>query len=267
MDWNAPNPINFAPHATAETKLLAFFGHLDCRVYLGEAFIDVGAGSLAAARRVINVPIGFAGGLGKIGRYVETADCRILFAGEHRNDLPVNVVFMGAASLWPAAKQAGLSPMAGVPIDIGNGVIISQGATVLSGAAIGDGAVIAAGAVVTRPVEPFGVYGGVPARKIKDRFDAATIERVKAARWWDFSVPFLAENMERIQVAAVEGGEYRGERPRYILAMDQSPGARVVGFVDGEIARPLADAPPQARAYAEQAFGSGDHYWLADPWQ
>ena len=48
---------------------------------------------------------------------------------------------------------------------MGNGCIL------LGGVTIGKGAIIAAGAVVTRNVPPCEIWGGVPARKIKDRFN------------------------------------------------------------------------------------------------
>ena len=47
---------------------------------------------------------------------------------------------------------------------------VGNGCTILGGVTIGDGAVIAAGAVVTKDVPPCEVWGGVPARKLKDRF-------------------------------------------------------------------------------------------------
>ena len=50
---------------------------------------------------------------------------------------------------------------------VGNDVWIGGGATLLPGVTVGDGAVIAAGAVVTRPVEPYTLVGGNPARFIK----------------------------------------------------------------------------------------------------
>ena len=53
-------------------------------------------------------------------------------------------------------------------IRIGNGVFIGANVTVLGGVTIGDGAVIAAGSLVNKDVPPNTVYGGVPAKKIRD---------------------------------------------------------------------------------------------------
>ncbi len=56
-------------------------------------------------------------------------------------------------------------------------VWIGYGATILSGVRIGRGAIIAAGAVVTRDVAAYEIHGGVPARKLADRFaNVADIE-------------------------------------------------------------------------------------------
>ena len=54
------------------------------------------------------------------------------------------------------------------PITVGNGVWIGANSTILPGVIIGDGCVIAAGAVVANDCEPNGIYGGVPAKKIKN---------------------------------------------------------------------------------------------------
>lgn len=51
-------------------------------------------------------------------------------------------------------------------------VWIGLGVIVLSGVTIGTGSIIAAGSVVTRDVEPYSIYGGNPAKKIRDRFDS-----------------------------------------------------------------------------------------------
>nr|WP_321226767.1 DapH/DapD/GlmU-related protein [uncultured Psychroserpens sp.] len=53
------------------------------------------------------------------------------------------------------------------PITVENKVWIGAGVIILQGVTIGEGAVICAGAVVTKDVDAYCVYGGVPAKKIK----------------------------------------------------------------------------------------------------
>lgn len=72
-------------------------------------------------------------------------------------------------------------------VTVGNDVWIGAGAMVLDGVRIGDGAIIAAGAMVTRDVAPYAIVGGVPARPIRPRFDAATVDQLLELRWWDWS--------------------------------------------------------------------------------
>ncbi|MDD4672229.1 MAG: DapH/DapD/GlmU-related protein [Bacteroidales bacterium] len=55
---------------------------------------------------------------------------------------------------------------------IGKDVWIGAFSIVMTGIKIGDGAIIAAGSVVTKNVEAYFVYGGVPAKKIKPRFSS-----------------------------------------------------------------------------------------------
>lgn len=54
-----------------------------------------------------------------------------------------------------------------LPVTIGEGCWIGARATIMPGVEIGPGAVVGAGAVVTKNCEPGGVYGGVPARRIR----------------------------------------------------------------------------------------------------
>lgn len=56
------------------------------------------------------------------------------------------------------------------PIQIDDYVWICTGATICSNVHIGEGAVVAAGAVVTQNVEPYTIVGGVPAKKIGERY-------------------------------------------------------------------------------------------------
>lgn len=83
-------------------------------------------------------------------------------------------------------------------IVIGNDVWIGYEATILSGVTIGDGAIIGTKAVVTKDVPAYSVVGGVPAKEIKRRFDADTIQKLQQIKWWDWpyekiqrAIPYL----------------------------------------------------------------------------
>ena len=56
-----------------------------------------------------------------------------------------------------------------LPIHIGHHCWIGTGAMILQGVKIGDGAVVAAGALVNKDIPPYTVWGGVPAKCIKER--------------------------------------------------------------------------------------------------
>lgn len=72
-------------------------------------------------------------------------------------------------------------------IIIGNDVWIGGHTIIMSGVRIGSGAVIGAGAVVAKDVPPYAVVAGNPARVIKYRFDAETIERLLRIKWWNWA--------------------------------------------------------------------------------
>ncbi len=80
---------------------------------------------------------------------------------------------------------------------------------ILSGVTIGPGAVVAARAVVTRDVPAYAVVAGNPARVVRHRFDAATVEALLAAAWWDLphaEVTRLVPLLQGGDVAALVAG-------------------------------------------------------------
>jgi len=81
------------------------------------------------------------------------------------------------------------------PPIIGNDVWIGINATILRGVTIGDGAVIAAGSVVTKNVEPYAIYGGIPAKLIRFRFDEEIINSLLEIKWWDWSILKIKQNI------------------------------------------------------------------------
>lgn len=61
------------------------------------------------------------------------------------------------------------------PVIIEDDVWVGTRAIILKGVRIGRGAIISAGAVVTKDVDPYSIVGGIPARRLKWRWDANTI--------------------------------------------------------------------------------------------
>lgn len=78
---------------------------------------------------------------------------------------------------------------------IGNDVWIGDGATISHKVSIGTGAVVAAGAMVTKDVPPYAIVGGNPAKVIRYRFDAETVDRLLASYWWTYDPSQLFETM------------------------------------------------------------------------
>ena len=91
-------------------------------------------------------------------------------------------------------EYAFADPVRRVGVVIGHDVLISYGVRILEGVRIGDGAILAAGALVRTDVEPYAIYGGVPARRIGQRFDDETIRQLLEARWWDRPLDWIQDH-------------------------------------------------------------------------
>lgn len=85
---------------------------------------------------------------------------RVAFVGDdHRFDLPgTPIIFSGRPELRETVVESD--------------VWIGFGSVILSGVRIGRGSIVAAGSVVTKSIPPYEIWGGVPARRIKSRFEA-----------------------------------------------------------------------------------------------
>ncbi|MBU6474496.1 MAG: CatB-related O-acetyltransferase [Alphaproteobacteria bacterium] len=80
-------------------------------------------------------------------------------------------------------------------IRIGHDVWIGRDVTILTDVTIGTGAVVGAGAVVTRDVPPYAVVMGVPAKVARYRFDAETVEKLLASKWWTWTDDKIRKNI------------------------------------------------------------------------
>lgn len=69
---------------------------------------------------------------------------------------------------------------------IGNDVWIGRDVTIMSGITIGDGCVIATNSHIVKDLEPYGIYGGNPAKLIKRRFSNEIIDELLEIKWWEY---------------------------------------------------------------------------------
>ena len=108
---------------------------------------------------------------------------RIILAN-HAIDTVTTYPFASLARFWPSAPDDLHADHVGDGVVIGHSVWIGQEAMVLPGARVGDGAIIGAGAVVAKPVPPYSVVVGNPARVTRIRFPEDQVRRLLAVQWW-----------------------------------------------------------------------------------
>ncbi len=255
-------------------RVSTFFSHYDAMVFLTDyAYAEIGRGSLGIAGCLFYNAQEFQGCVGNVGQFCNYAKgCQLFAGGSHQNELPVNMVFGGLPIFNEAAIRTGalsLRTSKQRPFSIGHGVLLSADTKVMSGAHVADGVVIAANGMVNGTTDAFAIYGGLPARKLKDRFDDRTKAKVATVRWWDFETAYLLNNMARLQELAVDtevAHVYRKATPKLVWR-GSATGTEVhlIGFFDGQI-RPIAEAPRKVQEYVAQAAGPGPYYWLADMW-
>lgn len=132
-----------------------------------------------------------------IGKFCSIADnVKIILGGEHRIDWASTYPFN---SLIPSFTDVKGHPFCKGDITIGNDVWIASGVKILSGVTIGDGCVIGANSLVTSDLEDYSVYGGNPARFIKQRFSSEIIKKFKEMQWWNWPDNYLCVSIPLLQ--------------------------------------------------------------------
>lgn len=101
------------------------------------------------------VNIRAAGGVIRIGAGTAISQHCVVIAANHRAVLGQPYLY----SPWDESRTG---------VTVGSNVWIGANCVLLPGVTIGDNALIAAGSVVSRDVPPNEIWGGVPARKLKD---------------------------------------------------------------------------------------------------
>lgn len=139
-----------------------------------------------------------------IGKYCSIAQNVKVVAGRH----PTKVFVTTHPAFFSTKQQAGFSYVKenlfeennfadkenNYAVTIGNDVWIGADVNILEGVNIGDGVVIATGAVVVQDLEPYNIYGGVPAKKIGERFTEAEKMFLLNFKWWENDKKWIEGN-------------------------------------------------------------------------
>lgn len=140
-----------------------------------------------------------------IGKFCMIAsDVKFIMNGaNHLTDAFSTYPFAIFGNGWEEAMKGKTYPNKG-NIIIGNDVWIGYNATIMAGVTIGDGAIIATNATVVKDVAPYSIVGGNPAKEIKKRFDAVTIERLLEQQWWNWPIEKITENVQYLTNTKLE---------------------------------------------------------------
>ncbi|MGL6153839.1 MAG: CatB-related O-acetyltransferase [Cetobacterium sp.] len=80
---------------------------------------------------------------------------------------------------------------------IENDVWIGNNVIIFAGIKIGSGSIIAAGSIVTKDIPDYEIWGGVPAKKIRDRYSDKNIKDILSEiKWWEKDMEWLKNNAE-----------------------------------------------------------------------
>ena len=148
----------------------------------------------------------------KIGSFCSIADnCRIGGAAHMME-------YASTSPVFTSGKNIMKTNFGSLPVDrakltvIEHDVWIGAGSQIKSGVTVHTGAVIGMGSIVTHDVPPYEIWAGNPARKIRDRFDGDTKDRLLRSKWWELPEDMLRQTAEKFRdpdelLAILENGE------------------------------------------------------------
>ena len=81
-----------------------------------------------------------------------------------------------------------------IHITLGSDVWVARNVRLSHGIHIGHGCIIAEGSLVKKDCDPYGIYGGTPARLIGYRFPSHIIDQLLEVQWWEWSEEKIQRN-------------------------------------------------------------------------
>jgi virginiamycin A acetyltransferase len=197
-----PGPDPRAPQPMRGNAQLCYLRHAidNPQIQVGEyTYCDEPAGAAGFERNVLYL-FPFLGDRLVVGRYCAIArGVRFVMNGaNHRlagfSTYPFHLFGGDWAQVTPLPEEL---PFKGDTV-VGDDVWLGFEALLLPGVKVGAGAIVAARAVVTSDVPPYAIVGGNPARVLKMRYDAATVERLLRIAWWNWDAARVTRHLGKI---------------------------------------------------------------------
>lgn len=159
-------------------------------IYARRHKIQIGYGSYGGCFTPRNLAPGV-----RFGNYCSIAPSIKIFRANHPKD-----TFTSHPILYNPSLGFVKNDMLNRPsLEIGHDVWIGEWTVILPNVkTIGNGSIIGAGSVVTKDVAPYTIVAGNPARKIKSRFDTATIQTLENSKWWLLEKEELFKNINKL---------------------------------------------------------------------
>ncbi|RED18426.1 acetyltransferase-like isoleucine patch superfamily enzyme [Pontivivens insulae] len=137
-----------------------------------------------------------------IGSFCSIADGVVfMLGGNHRVDWITTFPFGHIFRTKLGKESVSGHPTTRGDIVVGHDVWIGENSVVMSGVQIGNGAVVAAESVVTNDIAPYEIWGGNPARKIKDRFDPEIVDALLQLSWWELELDTIRKISPKLLTA------------------------------------------------------------------
>lgn len=163
----------------------------DIKAFLGKALLPLGAKIKLGHCSYFSGRSWIRGkGTLEVGNFVCIANNCVIDTSprEHPKGLPAHINW----STNPRVNHIGLAidcytDSQESEVHIGNDVWLGEMTTLKSGVTIGDGSVVGRAGLVLKDIPRYEIWGGVPAKKIRDRFCIEEKNKFRLMQWWYFT--------------------------------------------------------------------------------
>ena len=140
-----------------------------------------GAGSISLGSNVRIDDFCLLSGNIRLGNYVHIAVGSLLFAGSEGITMEDYTGLASRCAIYARSDDysgehmtnqvvpAQYTGVSGAPVHLGKHCILGTGCTVLPGVTLAEGCSVGAMSLITRSTEPWGIYIGIPAHRVKER--------------------------------------------------------------------------------------------------